>query len=206
MLPGGPFPDERCPLRFRESLSDRSQNFRAQTELHYHRHRTGSIVGNGQGHLNVHGDEGIGGIVHVTHELLRNHGDAGVVLSGDAGDFPIDAWRVLGDAAKDFMIEVLHDFRPPQSPPVFSGFYLLTILQSQRIRKVIGRNLGFIEVGGVGRPWIAVGTAPQSGDVEQIHDALMILFGCQMHRRGKRRDGRRRLAAHIEGAKHNRHK
>jgi hypothetical protein len=144
--------------------------------------------GGGQGKLNINGDERIGGVINVTDDFLRDDGDIVVYFIGGVGYFPMHLGDVRRDTPVNLFVEVLHNFWPAFLPPDLSARYLLSVLQHQWVGEGrIGRGLRLIEISGMGRFGVAVWTAPQRRDVEQIQSPLMILLGGELHGRGRSR-------------------
>jgi hypothetical protein len=56
----------------------------------------------------------------------------------------------------------------------------VAIFEEKRIRDGVGADFGFVDVGGVRRFGIAVGSATKRSDVQEVEDALMILVGVQV--------------------------
>src|SRR6202021_1982170 len=94
----------------------------------------------------------------------------------------------------NFPGKVCDDLRTTILPPGCRGLDDFAVVETQRIRKVIITDFGLIEVGGVWRFRIAVGSPPQRRNMQQIQSPLMILFGGQMSRRRKAASSRRVLA------------
>jgi hypothetical protein len=127
--------------------------------------------------LNVDGDEWVRGIVDVAVEFFGDNGDVFVQFARSADDFPADMGDVGGNTAKDIAVELLEDLRTALRPPDLGGGDLVAILEEERVGEGVRADLGFVDVGGVGRFGIAVRAATQGSDVEEVEGALMILFG-----------------------------
>ena len=115
----------------------------------------------------------------MADEFFGDDGDVAVGFVGGADDFPLYAGRVSGDAAVDFTVEVFEEFGAALFLPVLGGFHRLAIFEDERIgERRVRAGFGFIVVGevigGVGR---AVGGGTDFFDVEEVHEALVVLFG-----------------------------
>ena len=116
-------------------------------------------------------------------QFLRDDRNVAVHFFRRADDFPVHFWRVPGHAAVDLAVEILHDLRPPLLPPHFRRRDFLSVLQPQRVGKLrIRICFRLVVIRGVGRFRVPIRAAPQRGDVQQVHRALMVLLGCKLNR------------------------
>jgi hypothetical protein len=132
--------------------------------------------------LNFDSDERVGRIVDLANEFFGEDGDVSVQFACGVDDFPVDTGGVGGNAAENFTVEGFDDLRAAPIPPERGRGDFLSIIEEQRVGEIRrGADLRFIEVGGVGRFGIAVGTAAERSDVKKVQGALMILVGSQVN-------------------------
>ena len=177
---------------FGVKLGDAIHHFFAESELHHDGDGRGGFSWSGDGQLDVDGDGGIGGVVNVADEFFGDDGDVAIEFVGGANDFPLYAGSVGGDSAVDFAVEVFEDFGAALFLPVLRRFHRLAVFEDERIgERGVGAGFGFVVVGEVvARVRGAVGGRADFFDVEQIHEALVVLVGGEV---GGRRIGGRRL-------------
>ena len=118
----------------------------------HHEDRDGSLCVDryDHGHLDVDRDRGMSGVVDVPdHPPGDDRLPADGRLHG-LGHRPRDLRHVLGHAAVDLALEVLHDLGTALLPPHLRGRDLLAVLQGQDVRPVrVGVGLGGVVVRGV---------------------------------------------------------
>ena len=160
-------------------LGDALHHFFAEGEFHHDGDGCGGFGGSGDGEFDVDGDGGIGGVVDVADEVFGDDGDVAVGFVGGVDEFPFHFGSLSGDAAVDFTVEVFEDFGAAFGLPVFGGFHRLAVFEDKRIRqRGVGAGFGFVVVGEVvGSVRGAVGGGADGGDVEEIHEALVVLIG-----------------------------
>src|SRR5690242_13035399 len=89
--------------------------------------------------------------------------------------------RVWGHSAVDLTIKLLHDLGTTLPPPDRRRPYLFPVFECQRIGKICMLiYLRLIDIGGIGRRWIAARAWTQRTNVQQIHRALMVLLGSKV--------------------------
>ena len=133
--------------------------------------------------FDVDGDGGVGGVVDVADELFCDDGDVAVGFVGGVDEFPFYFGSVGGNAAVDFAVEVFDDFGAAVFPPhLWSGgfFWPLIVIRGSG-RSEIRRNFSSFKIGRVWRSGIPVGTAAQCGDVQFVHDSLVVFFGGELN-------------------------
>ena len=164
---------------FGVELGDALHDFFAEGELHYHGDGRGGFRRSGNREFEVDGNGGIGGVVYVADEVFCDDGDVAVGFVGGVDEFPLYVRSVGGDAAVDFAVEVFEDFGAAFFLPVLGGFDGFSILKDERIGEWgVGAGFGFVVVGEVvGGVGGAVGAGADFFDVEEVHEALVVLLG-----------------------------
>jgi hypothetical protein len=84
---------------------------------------------------------GVERVINVPHEFFGDDRHRAVGLTGDAGDLPVDRWRVRGHPAINFPVKILHNFRTALLPPHFGRHYFLAVVQNQRVGQA-GERIG----------------------------------------------------------------
>ena len=146
------------------------------TEENHHGDGAGSVLGEGEGGLNIDGDLRIGGVIDVTYKLFGDGIDIAILALSGVGYLPLDLGDVPGHAAVDFAIEILHDFGAALIPPLLGAGDLLAVFESQGVGIIgIGIGLRLVIIGVIGGLFVvAVGSAAEGGEMELIHHILMV--------------------------------
>ena len=122
----------------------------------------------------------------MAEEIFGDDGDVAVFFGGSAGYLPSYCGSVFRNAAENLAVEGFDDFGAALIPPHFRGGDRFAVVQLQRVGKILWRSdLGLVIVRGIGGVGVAVRTAAERSDVEKVHEALMILFGGQVHGAGQ---------------------
>ena len=163
---------------FGVELGDALHDFFAEGELEHDGDGSGGFGGSGEGEFDVYGDGGVSGVVYVADEFFGDDGEVAVGFVGGADDFPTHFGRVGGDAAVDFTVEIFEDFGAALFLPVLGGFYGLAVFEDERIGQGrVWAGFGFIVVGEVvGGVGCAICSGADGGDVEEVHEALVVLL------------------------------
>ena len=120
----------------------------------------------------------------MADDLGRDHGREAEPLVVRRELLPGDLGRVLGHEAVNLAREVLDDLGPTLVEPLFRRGDLLAVLHHQRIGQVRMRICsGFVEIGVVGRMFVARPAGAQLGDAELVHHVLTFLLGGEIDRR-----------------------
>ena len=172
---------------FGVELGDALHDFFAEGEFQHDGDGCGGFRGSGDGEFDVDGDGGVGGVVYVADEMFCDDGDVAAGFVDGVDEFPLYLGSVGGDAAVDFAVEVLEDFGTALFLPILGGFYGLAVFEDKRVgKRGVGAAFGFIVIGEVvGGVGCAVGAWADFFDVEEIHEALVVLL------RGEVAGGRR---------------
>jgi len=180
LLPGATGTVECGPFFGAEATFDGGENFGAEGKLQDDGNGRGGIGGSGEGELDVDGDERVRGIVDVADEFFGEDGDVLVHFARGADDFPADLGNVGRNTSENIAVEIVDNLRAALGPPDLSRGDLVAIFEEERIRDGVRADFGFVDVGGVRRFGIAVGSATKRSDVQEVEDALMILVGVQV--------------------------
>ena len=147
-------------------------------KLHDDGHGAGCLGGGSQVELDVDLDEWIRGAVDVPGEAP---GDDSNVTDGSAagsGDGPGDSGCTGWNPTVDFAIEELHNLRAAFGPPDVRRGDALAVGEQERVGQLrIWVGLGLIVVGGIRRRGFVFAAGANRLHAEQIHQALVILFG-----------------------------
>ena len=136
----------------------------------------------------------------MADDLFRNYRHVILDFLSSVSYFPTYLRRSIGNAAIDFPIKVLYDFRTSLLPPHLRARNFLSVFQDEGIGQVRVRiGFGFVIIGGVWRFRItAVRSRPQRSNVKQVHHSLMVLLRGHRYRRWQRAKSVRSLNNRIE--------
>src|ERR1700753_84486 len=118
--------------------------------------------------------------------MFCDDGDVAVGFVGGVDEFPFHVGCVGGDAAIDIAVEIFKYFGAALLVPVVGGLDWFSIFEDEGIGQGgVWAGFGFVivgeMVGGVGG---AIGGGTDFGDVEEIHEALVVLVGGEVGGRG----------------------
>lgn len=118
----------------------------------------------------------------MADDLFCDDGDVAVFFMCGADDPPVDFWHICGDAAVDLAAEELQNLGMALFEPGCFCNDSAAVVEQQRVWKAgVGIGLGFVVVDGVGRVWGGADARAQLFDVQKIEEALVILFGGELH-------------------------
>jgi hypothetical protein len=147
------------PILRGEASFDGGEYFGAEGKVQDDGNGRGGIGGSGEEELDADGDERVRGIVNVADEFFGDDGDVLVHFARGADDFPADVGNLGGNTSENIAVEIVDNLRAALGPPDLSRGDLVAIFEQERIRDGVGTDFGFVDVGGVRRFGIAVGSA-----------------------------------------------